>query len=358
MCYHKATKVDYDALSEHYNASFDSIHQELEPIHHNLMNLFKKDEVLKTLSIEDTEAIWNQLIQYSAKDSLPKYYSKDELKLMKWWFKTLTGFNEYGINRFHENGFDHLPSPIITAGSPDEFKLFQWGLVPFFAEDETEAAKIRKQTLNCISEEMFQKRSFAPSLKNAQRCLIPVSGCFEWKWLDDEGTIKVPYYITFTDHQIRSLAGLYARRKKPSGEYEYTYTILTTSANPMFGRIHNSKYRMPVFIDKENEKTWLDKSLSQDKVLDLCLPNMDPAMQGYTVSKILTTKNINTNVPEVIARMDYNAAIREADQLLKSGNKKKALEIFKETGVIENAKEEDIKFKTLPEIETDVRLVA
>jgi len=54
-------------------------------------------------------------------------------------------------------------------------------------------------------------------------------------------------------------------------------------------------------------------------------------MRAYTITKLLTTKNTLTNVPEVLAPMNYQTAIEEADQYLKSGDKKKALEIFKNT---------------------------
>ena len=36
---------------------------------------------------------------------------------------------------------------------------------------------------------------------------------------------------------------------------------------------------------------------------------MDTSMRAFTISKLLTTENINPNVPEVIAPMNYNVAI-------------------------------------------------
>jgi hypothetical protein len=43
---------------------------------------------------------------------------------MKWHLKTLMAFKEDGFYRYHENGFDYLPTPIITAGDPENFKMF------------------------------------------------------------------------------------------------------------------------------------------------------------------------------------------------------------------------------------------
>jgi putative SOS response-associated peptidase YedK len=91
------------------------------------------------------------------------------------------------------------------------------------------------------------------------------------------------------------MAGLYSRWKdKETGEYYYSYTVLTTRANSILEYVHNNKKRMPVFIDKEDEKTWLNKDLSKNDVLELCQPSQDPAMRAYTISKLLTTRNIVT----------------------------------------------------------------
>ena len=107
---------------------------------------------------------------------------------------------------------------------------------------------------------------------------------------------------------------------------------------------------MPVFIAPEDENTWLSKDLTKAQVLELCQPYQDTAMRAYTVSKLLTTKNIITNVPEVLAPMNYNLAVQEANQYLVKGDKKKALDAFKnivsndkiKIGDLENAAGQEI----------------
>jgi hypothetical protein len=150
---------------------------------------------------------------------------------------------------------------------------------------------------------------------------------------------------------VRSIAGLYSRWKdKETGEYYYSYTVLTTKANSILEYVHNNKKRMPVFIAPEDEKTWLEKDLKKEDVLELCHPFQDTAMRAFTISKLLTTRYINTNVPEVLAPMNYNNAIQHANQFLLSGEKKKALEAFKEAvsgdkikiGDLENAAGQEI----------------
>jgi putative SOS response-associated peptidase YedK len=202
----------------------------------------------------------------------------------------------------HENAFDHHASPLLTTHYPSELKLFNWGLIPFWTKDAAGAAKIRISTLNCISEEMYEKPAFKDVAKSGQRCLIPGTGFYEWRWLDpeDKKTKKFPYYIHLKERPIFSFAGLYSKwTDKGDGRVHYTYTMLTTKANTLMGKIHNSKHRMPVILSKEFEKDWLNPNLTKDDVLALCQPLDDQQMEGYTISKLITTKNVETNVPDV-----------------------------------------------------------
>ncbi|MFM8911295.1 MAG: SOS response-associated peptidase [Flammeovirgaceae bacterium] len=286
MCFHKSFAKSEQQLIEHYEASFRNIHEELEVLKERFSVLMAKDGALNEASLIHPQALHEQLLRYSQKDGLPACFSRLELAEMKYLFKTLSAFRDGGLYRYHENGFDYLPTPILTAGDPSQFKFFRWGLIPFFMTDVEKAMALRTQTLNCISEEMHGKPSFRDALKNGQRCLIPVTGFFEWRWLDDKGTVKIPYFITFRDQQIRSMAGLYSRWKsKDTGEYYYSYTVLTTKANSILEYVHNNKKRMPVFIAKEDEKVWLKHDLAAADVKELCRPSADESMRAYTSQK-------------------------------------------------------------------------
>ncbi len=204
MCYHKSLAQKEQELLDHYRASFQSITEELEIVKDRFTLLMKKDEKLNSLGLQYPDQAHSVLAAYSQKDSLPAYYSKQELAELKYCLKTLSGFGGNNLSRYYENGFDYLLTPIITAGHPSNFKLFKWGLIPFYMSDKEKAMQFRAQTLNCISEEMYEKPSFRDAAKNAQRCLIPVTGFFEWRWLDELGTVKIPYYITSRDQRVRS----------------------------------------------------------------------------------------------------------------------------------------------------------
>jgi putative SOS response-associated peptidase YedK len=211
------------------------------------------------------------------------------------------------IPRYYENAFEHLAMPIITVGRPTQFQMFRWGLIPSWAKTEEEAFKIRKGTVNCKSEEMYDdhKPSFKESARDNLRCLIPCTGFYEFKHLNN-GKTKIPHFIGLKNRKLYSIAGLYSRWKNPNtGQYIYTYTVLTTNANKLMEEIHNSGKRMPVIIPREYEKDWLNPNLSKDDVLALCRPVDDSVMQAYTIGKLVSNPKANRNVPEVMEPFQY-----------------------------------------------------
>ena len=210
------------------------------------------------------------------------------------------------MSTYYENGFDFKPSPVITTEKPREFQLMQWGLIPWWSKSAADAAQIRMRTLNCISEEMFEKSSFKDAAGDGRRCLVPCTGFFEWRWFKG-GKIKYPYFIHHRTEKVFSLAGLYSSwTDKSTGEIRDTYTVLTSRANPLLEKIHNSKKRMPVVLAREYEKDWLNPNLTKEDVLALCEPIDDHSLEAYTISKLITDrKTDNKDVAAVCAQFEY-----------------------------------------------------
>jgi len=204
---------------------------------------------------------------------------------------------------YHENGFDHNASPVLTS---EGLGFFRWGLIPWFTKTVDDALQIRIRTLNCISEEMYEKASFRDSVKDGKRCLIPMTGFFEWQWKDAKGKEKIPYYIFLKNQKMFSVAGIYSTWKnKDNDQTTYSFSVLTCKANPLMEDIHNNKKRMPVIIGREFEKDWLNPNLTKEDVLALCQPFSDGQMEAYTISKRITSKKEPTDVPEVLQRFNY-----------------------------------------------------
>lgn len=150
------------------------------------------------------------------------------------------------------NGFQFPKTPVIINKQPNTILLYNWGLIPFWAKDDS----IKKMTLNCKIETAHEKPSFRNVINN--RCLVLVDGFYEWQWLDDKGKQKQKYELTLPYNEAFAFAGLYSEwLDKSTGELRNTYTVLTTEANKLMSKIHNTKKRMPVIVSANNEQDWL-----------------------------------------------------------------------------------------------------
>lgn len=150
------------------------------------------------------------------------------------------------------NAFTFPRNPVIVDENRGEIQMYNWGLIPFWANDD----KIRKMTLNAKIETIVEKPAFRNSVKN--RCLIIADGYYEWQWKDAKGKEKQKYLITPTDQEIFAFAGIYSSWTNPeTNQILNSYSILTTEANELMSEIHNNKKRMPVVLKKQNQQSWL-----------------------------------------------------------------------------------------------------
>jgi putative SOS response-associated peptidase YedK len=157
----------------------------------------------------------------------------------------------------------------------------RWGLIPHWAKDEKTAYKM----INARVETLTQRPAFR-GLLSQNRCLVPASGFYEWQ---GEGRGKTPYYIYPADQPYLAFAGLYDTWTTPDGEDLYTFTIITTDADPFMSKLH---HRMPVILARALEDDWLDPALTQaHDVLDLLSRSTGLALEAYPVSRLVNRPN-------------------------------------------------------------------
>jgi putative SOS response-associated peptidase YedK len=193
---------------------------------------------------------------------------------------------------FHASGFEYGMWPVVTSDS-EFIEMYQWGLIPFWTKTPEDAKNGRAQTLNARIETLDEK----PSFKNAKRCLVSSTGFFEWQAL---GKQKLPYYITLKNKDIFSMAGIYDSWINERGEKINSFSIVTTTANPLMERIHNIKKRMPVILNNEMENAWLNGN----RILsDFYEPFHENLMTAHTIGNIINSKNHNVagvSLPQTI----------------------------------------------------------
>lgn len=201
---------------------------------------------------------------------------------------------------YHAAAFSLPPWPIIANEAHSIIQLFQWGLIPFFIKNKNDADKIRFMTLNAKIETLHQKKSFSTSARN-RLCLIPSTGFFEWQQV---GKSKQPWFIRVAGEEIFSIAGIWDIWRDPFTDIQYfTFSLITREAIGIMKEIHNTKLRMPFILPKSIEKDWLFANTLEKKEKLLNQSN-NIEFNAYKVSSLVGKRNINTNVPEVIKRVE------------------------------------------------------
>lgn len=181
-------------------------------------------------------------------------------------------------------------TPVVRLSAADnkrELALLKWGLVPFWAKDET----IGNRLINARAETVREKPAFRDAYKK-RRLLIPASGFYEWK---SEAAGKQPYFITAKSKELLSLAGLWERWDKGPEQSLETFTILTTEPNSLVAELHN---RMPVIIPSQSFGAWLDPLTGEDQLQQLMKPYPEDRLIYYPVSRLVNKPN--NDVPEMI----------------------------------------------------------
>lgn len=176
---------------------------------------------------------------------------------------------------FRINGFGTPRVPIILDKDISHIVLAEWGFLAPSSKDRS----FQKKTLNARIETADEKPTYKNSTSN--RCLILVNGFHEWQWQDDKGKVKHQYLINIKDQPIFSIGGLYNRWTNPETKKEInTVTIVTTEANELMAEIHNTKHRMPILLNKQNQFRWLDDIPLEE----FAFPNYDPVLEATNLS--------------------------------------------------------------------------
>ena len=173
--------------------------------------------------------------------------------------------------------------PVIIAQSPRLIVRMRWGLIPHWAKDQKTAYKM----INARVETLTQRPAFRGLLSH-NRCLVPASGFYEWQ---GAGRDKTPYYIHPEGQPYVAFAGLYDVWINPRGEELFTFTIITTEADPFMARLHN---RMPVVLERELEDAWLDPEVtSTSEVLGLLERSAGVPLDAYPVSRMVNKPSVD-----------------------------------------------------------------
>lgn len=194
------------------------------------------------------------------------------------------------------------PVPVVRAlrqfGGERQGLHLRWGLIPHWAK-----RKQLNNTINARIETVRTNGTYRDAWQRGQRCLIALTGFYEWQAQPSTWQTTVPYFITLVDQETFFLAGLWDRSQTEGGDEIESCTVITMRANELMAQIHNSKKvgktrvllpiedrRMPAILAAEDHETWLTGTA--DAAFAVLKPYPSGLMHAHPVSNLVnTTRN-------------------------------------------------------------------
>lgn len=137
--------------------------------------------------------------------------------------------------------------PVVTSDAGvRRLRPMRWGFIPHWYKKTNGGPLL----INARAETIAEKPAFREACR-ARRCLVPVTGFYEW-YRDGDST-PLPWFVQCADGAPLVMAGIW--QDWTDGEQNLTTcAIVTTDANAAMARIH---HRIPVILTPTDWPLWL-----------------------------------------------------------------------------------------------------
>jgi putative SOS response-associated peptidase YedK len=165
-----------------------------------------------------------------------------------------------------------------------ELVPMRWGLVGFGSK----GIDPKRSTFNARAEGLENSTLWKRPL-HRQRCIIPMSGYYEWRKSD-----KQAFRFTVGDEPM-GVAGLWDAWKSPEGSWLQSFTIITTAPNTTAEQYHN---RMPAILMPHDYDEWLNREEVERPPVHLLKPYSGKGMQIHSAHP--KVGNVRNQGPEML----------------------------------------------------------
>ena len=181
----------------------------------------------------------------------------------------------------YKTNYNISPQSVVPAIINNELINTKWGYFPSWLKEQDNSRPL----FNSRYESLLEKKTFTSAFRN-NRCLIPLSGWYEWR---TENDIRQPYFFYNKENLQIYTAGLFWKRS--NGDIETS--IITREAVPPLDTIHN---RSPLILNNFQIESWLS-----DKEVDLIYDdiknvNYEDILFHKVDIAVNNTKNINASL--------------------------------------------------------------
>lgn len=179
-----------------------------------------------------------------------------------------------------------LESLIITKDLDENHaSSAKFGFIPNWAKSADQKYKM----INAKAETILEKPAYRIAIKK-QRCLIPVTGFYEWR-LEADGR-KTPIYFHSKTDKYLALAGIFSDWLNPENNtITSTFAIVTTTPDELMKPIHD---RMPLILSESYESNWLNNDLNETEISKLLRSENTTKLEAYEVSKLVNLPSNNS----------------------------------------------------------------
>jgi putative SOS response-associated peptidase YedK len=178
--------------------------------------------------------------------------------------------------------------PILrVVGREVVVDVMRWGLIPIWSKDPNIGSKM----INARSETITEKPSFK-GLVAGHRCIIPMSGFYEWNRENTKS--KIPYYVNRADGHLMLSAGIWS--DSPIIDEVRTFSLITRDSVADLSAIHD---RSPVEFSAHDAVEWMSATQAP---LELFAPDQQPRFSTVRVS---TRVNSVRNNDSDLLREDF-----------------------------------------------------
>ncbi|MEJ0076812.1 MAG: SOS response-associated peptidase [Alphaproteobacteria bacterium] len=184
---------------------------------------------------------------------------------------------------------------ILLRDGKRAFERMRWGLIPGWWSKPLK--ELRVTTFNARAETVRTKPFFREAFKRS-RCLMPVSGYYEWHYEnpDDKKEKPQPYYFTRRDGSVMTIAALCDTwRNKAENTNVRSCTMVITEPNKFVAEVHD---RMPVVLESSQFDQWMNGT--PDEAASLMRPASETILQKWPVSKRINSSRTPGDDPTLI----------------------------------------------------------
>lgn len=140
--------------------------------------------------------------------------------------------------------------PVVTSSDgARRLRPMRWGFIPHWYKKPNGGPLL----INARAETIAEKPAFRAACRE-RRCLIPVTGFYEW-FRDGDAT-PLPWFVAPADGSLLVMAGIW-QDWQFGDNHMTTCAIVTTSANQAMARIH---HRIPVILSPADWPLWLGEA--------------------------------------------------------------------------------------------------